>query len=439
MTIPKIIHQVWLDTRRPPPEEIMETWETLHPEYEYILWTMEDLIDQNFQLLPKLETIETDEGKAAMIAWEILYKMGGIYVDAHCFCVQSITPLVNNGEPFVSYDHEKLRDIDWASEYPHITKYPLLSTNVMAFPKEHPLPHTAMVRIMDTEVSEKATTYPYWVTVGAGLLTQLCNTKFVDDIKIHPSHYFNPLHSTGTEYLGHGLVYAYKPTDTTERTLPAQYTEPLSGVSIVVINRNTNASFIKECLDSIERQAGYLKLQLVWIDNGTHDVLAELTSKMLDRFESSTRFTSVSYHRFDSPVNMGEANYKAIELCEHDTLIKQEAADIMTDTRIILQFSFLYDKPEYVLCCDQMITFEKSIEEEGVRSDCNTTTKTIHVPAMAIRKSAIIDVGNYDPSIHGYVECEADVMQKLMQKNARMNIGPDTVVYHRYTKPTGSN
>ena len=42
MTIPKIIHQLWIGPK-PRPYKFMKTWEDKHPDYEYILWNEEEI------------------------------------------------------------------------------------------------------------------------------------------------------------------------------------------------------------------------------------------------------------------------------------------------------------------------------------------------------------------------------------------------------------
>lgn len=89
--IPKIIHQIWLGS--PFPEKyraFQETWQKHHPDWEYRLWTDEDL--EQFELVNReLYDAALNYGEKSDIArYEILYKFGGLYVDTDFECVQPL-------------------------------------------------------------------------------------------------------------------------------------------------------------------------------------------------------------------------------------------------------------------------------------------------------------------------------------------------------------
>ena len=46
MSIPKIIHQLWIGTK-PAPIKLMDTWKDKHPNFEYIYWNEEEFIKRN--------------------------------------------------------------------------------------------------------------------------------------------------------------------------------------------------------------------------------------------------------------------------------------------------------------------------------------------------------------------------------------------------------
>jgi mannosyltransferase OCH1-like enzyme len=59
MTIPKIIHQLWIGNK-PRPSKMMDTWKTKHPDFEYISWSEEEFVKQNikFQCSEQIEMIK---------------------------------------------------------------------------------------------------------------------------------------------------------------------------------------------------------------------------------------------------------------------------------------------------------------------------------------------------------------------------------------------
>ena len=88
--IPKIIHQVWLGS--PFPEKysyFQSTWQTFHPDWEYILWTEKEI--EEFGLVNQAAYDEsTNYGQKSDIArYEILYRMGGLYVDTDFECFKN--------------------------------------------------------------------------------------------------------------------------------------------------------------------------------------------------------------------------------------------------------------------------------------------------------------------------------------------------------------
>jgi inositol phosphorylceramide mannosyltransferase catalytic subunit len=80
--IPKIIHQIWLGSTFPQKFSFYtNSWLKYHPEWEYKLWTDNDI--EEFVLVNKKLFDETPNyGQKADIArYEILYKYGGLYID----------------------------------------------------------------------------------------------------------------------------------------------------------------------------------------------------------------------------------------------------------------------------------------------------------------------------------------------------------------------
>ena len=83
MKIPKTFHRIWIGNN-PMPEEYEyygQTFMDLHPDWEYKLWTDDNLPVEKFQ---NRELYESDDGvvfKANIARIEILFLHGGIYAD----------------------------------------------------------------------------------------------------------------------------------------------------------------------------------------------------------------------------------------------------------------------------------------------------------------------------------------------------------------------
>ena len=89
--IPKIIHQLWIGPK-PAPTNHMDTWKNKNPDFEYIRWNESELIARNMTIECQSRVDEMVEinGKADIIRWEILYKYGGVFLDADSICIEPI-------------------------------------------------------------------------------------------------------------------------------------------------------------------------------------------------------------------------------------------------------------------------------------------------------------------------------------------------------------
>jgi mannosyltransferase OCH1-like enzyme len=99
--IPRVIHQIWIGPD-PLPEDHrrwIETWRSNHPSWEHRLWTEENLPQDPIR--PEiLERLRAPVERADILRLEILYRHGGIYVDADVECLRPVDPVLE-GEDFV--------------------------------------------------------------------------------------------------------------------------------------------------------------------------------------------------------------------------------------------------------------------------------------------------------------------------------------------------
>ena len=111
--IPKIIHQIWLGSN-PRPVEAMNSWQTKHSNWEYILWD-EEKIKTEFPngLFNQFEYDLLDgvtlAGQADILRYEILYYFGGVYIDADSICLNSLDDFFLKNDSFGCYESEKYR------------------------------------------------------------------------------------------------------------------------------------------------------------------------------------------------------------------------------------------------------------------------------------------------------------------------------------------
>lgn len=93
MLIPKIFHFIWIGPHRFPYKSNIDTYKQLHPDWEFKLWTDDNiptLVNQKiYDQIPVYAT------KADLLRLELLYKYGGVYVDVDSKCLKNIEPLIS--------------------------------------------------------------------------------------------------------------------------------------------------------------------------------------------------------------------------------------------------------------------------------------------------------------------------------------------------------
>mgnify|MGYP003948622681 FL=1 len=442
MTIPKIIHQIWIGPN-PCPINMMNTWKEKHPDFEYILWNEEELRKRNmeFKCQKRINEIEEWCGKADIMRLEILCKYGGIYIDADSICIEPINNLLINYKAFATYENEA-------------TRKGLVANGNMAFPKEHQLCKDMINHIYNNKVSNKDTGKRAWMNTGPLLLTNFLNNKTYEDFTILPSYYFLPQHPSGTNYNGHGKVYAYQEWGSTKMNynimnnikLDTIYKEPDFYISILISSYNTNHKFIVECLDSILYQQGLFGMEIVWINDGSDELNTKLLEKTLESFEKKMRFTKIIYKKFEKNIGIGPALHEGIKLCNNEIIMKVDSDDIMKHDRFAKQINFMNSNKDCVLCGSNLTMFKNQDNNMINHGDTNHKELltweeyklikshwfTSH-PTLCYRKSAILEVGNYnkEKKFEWYACDDFELQLKILKKFGKIYNIKESLIYYR--------
>jgi mannosyltransferase OCH1-like enzyme len=437
MSVPKIIHQIWIGPK-PAPTKLMDTWKEKNPDFEYIRWNEEEFVNRNmiFKCQNRINEIEEYCGKTDIMRWEILYKYGGIYIDADSFCIEPIDDELCK-KSFAGWENE-------------VKRPGLIAVGTMGFSPNHDIPKLAIDFITKNEVSYRKTQKMAWQNTGPVLLTniykEVANKRIFN---ILPSYTFLPHHFTGQNYAGHGKIYAFQEWGSTRdaydhlnnATLHQQYCKPPIeySVSILVSSYNTKTTYIQECLESIKHQIGWVNIELVWINDGSDILNTRLLKGLLDNFKNTTRFTTVVYHENEANMGIGHSLNIGVNLCSNELIIKMDSDDIMTEDRIVKQFNYMHSNPSVNVCGGQISMFRDNIQNIAGKTDHKSLTfdnfkaKPIHWlvnhPTLCYRKSAILEVGNYDSSFKKTEDFE--LMLRMLKKFNYIHNMPDVLLYYR--------
>jgi hypothetical protein len=187
--IPRVLHQIWLGPARPP-LETMASCRQSHREWQYVLWTEDNLP-------PMLNRAVFDacgaayHAKADVLRYELLFRFGGVYVDADQLCLRGFDDLLGSHDSFFA-GYQNFGNPDLDDERKATT---LIANAVVGASPRHPILERVIDDIRDTPALAGDAHGQAWRRVGPAALT-----KAIEDVPsravIHPFHEFYPYHFT---------------------------------------------------------------------------------------------------------------------------------------------------------------------------------------------------------------------------------------------------
>lgn len=102
MRIPRILHQIWLGPDPPSDAEAAyrASWSAHHPGWDVRLWREDDL-PGDCRRAEVYQRLRHPTERAYILRLELLWKHGGVYVDADLECRRSIEPLLDGIDLFL--------------------------------------------------------------------------------------------------------------------------------------------------------------------------------------------------------------------------------------------------------------------------------------------------------------------------------------------------
>jgi len=174
--IPKIIHQIWIGDQSKRPSQLMQTWVDLHPSWSYRLWTEKEILE--FELLNRnqFDLHPTLPGKADIARYEILFRLGGFFIDADSICIKPLDNLLRK-EFVCCYESERHRGN-------------LVANGYIGCPRRHKS-MSDLIRVISNLSHQQITDVGAWKTVGPVPFSHVVRNN---NLEVMPSSSFLPVH-----------------------------------------------------------------------------------------------------------------------------------------------------------------------------------------------------------------------------------------------------
>lgn len=130
--IPKIIHQIWLGS--PVPEKFdlfRNSWEKMHPDWEYKLWTDKDIEALTLQNESCYYAAVNYGERSDIARYEILYQFGGVFVDIDMESLKSIDILNHCFDFFAGMEPP--------ADAPFLHRFFIVNNGVIGSIPQHPI------------------------------------------------------------------------------------------------------------------------------------------------------------------------------------------------------------------------------------------------------------------------------------------------------------
>lgn len=207
--IPKILHFVWIGDESNRPDDCIDTWKMKNPDWKIKIWGNDLYRETNWINKVHMDAMFKHHlcGVADMMRYEILYREGGITLDADSICLKSLDDKLLDGEAFAVWENEIAR--------PGL----ICNAAIGSVPRNKFFANI----IADIKHEVSVISHHPWITVGPKRLTDSYKKYQYQNLRICPSYYFYPRHFTGLIYNGDDVVYADQKWSSTQKTAPEMF------------------------------------------------------------------------------------------------------------------------------------------------------------------------------------------------------------------------
>lgn len=207
MGIPHLLHQIWFGPKMP--EKFVrqtKTWKDHHPNWEYRLWTDEDVNEFDSDIVELIKSVDCFAQKGDILRMAILQKHGGLYVDVDYDCFRPCDVLNESFDYYTTMRGFPLLYMQFSDAFP--SPLGVCSSAIGSIPN-HPILNEYLSRIgerlHDKELIGKPSRLPFWgkinrMRVAIKTTYQLYQNVFAElagetghvDIALPPT-FFNPI------------------------------------------------------------------------------------------------------------------------------------------------------------------------------------------------------------------------------------------------------
>jgi mannosyltransferase OCH1-like enzyme len=209
--IPKKLHLIWVGDAHERPARCIESWQQNHPNWDFKLWTDKELYEVDWINAAHMHAFAQAKcwsAVADLMRYEVLYREGGVYVDADSFSLRPLDGWLLQSEMFACWEstlgtgRTRLVSNAFLGSEPN---NPFLRYLIGTIGKQRDLSKRwSWTRMRFVRIGA-------WKSVGPYRLTKCIygyEGKGYRGISILPSHMFCPNHYRGRLHAGNGLFYA---------------------------------------------------------------------------------------------------------------------------------------------------------------------------------------------------------------------------------------